>query len=299
MNIQQLEYIIAVDRYKSFSKAADACFITQATLSTMVKKLEEELDIIIFDRKKVPVVTTDSGREIIAQAIKATEFTQRIKEMAAHLSDKIEGEVNIGVIPTISGNLLPRILPELLLKYPKLQFYFQELTTHTIIQNIKNGSLDMGIISTPVETSDLITEVLYYEHLLVYGNIDKPDQLLIPEDIMNHQVWLLQEGHCLRDQIIHLCDLEPRNIKENLTFYPNTFDSLLNLTDTFGGLTLIPQLYYVDLPAERKKKVFRFKDPQPLREVSLVYQRPYVKQNISRMLVNEIKKNINYMNNIG
>ena len=289
MNIQQLEYIAAVDRYKSFSKAAEACFITQATLSTMVKKLEEELGITLFDRTINPVKTTDAGREIIDEGLKILAHTTNIKEIASNLQNKIHGDVYIGIIPTISGNLLPRILPYLLQTYPDLNFYFQEVTTNTLIQKIKNGELDLGILSTPVINNDLSGNVLYFEQLMVYGNLDKKVNSLIPEDIMNHQVWLLQEGHCLRDQIINLCDIKPSNIKQNLFFQPNTFDALLNLVDKFGGLTLIPELYYNDLPEFKKEKVIQFKTPQPVREISLVFQRPFVKQNIIKMLTNEIK----------
>jgi len=293
MNIQQLEYIAAVDRYKSFSKAADACYITQATLSTMVKKLEEELDIILFDRSINPVKTTDAGREIINESLKILAHTTNIKEIASNLQNKVQGDVYIGIIPTISANLLPRILPYLLSTYPDLNFHFQEITTNTLIQKIKNGELDMGILSTPLFNNDLNGHVLYFERLMVYGNLDKKINALIPEDMMNHEVWLLQEGHCLRDQIINLCDIKTSNIKQNLFFQPNTFDALLNLVDKFGGLTLIPELYFNDLPDFKKAKVIQFKYPQPVREISLVFQRPFVKQNIIKMLTHEIKTIVN------
>jgi LysR family hydrogen peroxide-inducible transcriptional activator len=131
-------------------------------------------------------------------------------------------------------------------------------------------------------------QVLYYEKLMVYGHIESNRKYLSPEDLTYHQMWLLKEGHCLREQIIDLCSLEPGNIKQNISFQPNTFDSLLNLVDKFGGLTLLPELYYKDLDKERKSKVMQFDAPYPVREVSLVYYRPFVKQRILQMLTSEI-----------
>lgn len=290
MNIQQLEYILALDQYKNFSRAAEACFVTQATLSTMVKKLEDELGVIIFDRKANPILTTDSGKKIIIEAKSIIDHTVKIKELAADINQKIEGELKIGIIPTISSSLLHRLLPTVLMKYPDLHFHFEELTTKTIIQHLKSGLLDIGILSTPIDQKEIEGEILFYEKLLVYGLINHDRKYLIPEDLINHHnVWLLKEGHCLREQIINLCELEPNSIKKNLSFQPNTFDSLLNLVDTFGGLTLLPQLYYNDLSNERKAKVTQFKSPHPVREVSIVYHRPYVKRKIISIISKEIK----------
>ncbi len=288
MNLQQFEYLIALDQFKNFSKAADACFITQATMSTMVKKLEEELGIVIFDRKANPLCTTDSGKEVIVEAKKILEHVQRIREKASNLNIEIEGEINLGIIPTISSSLLHRLLPDLLDKYPNLHFNIEELTTKTIIQHLKSGRLDAGVISTPIDNSEMEGQVLYYEKLMVYGHIESNRKYLSPEDLTYHQMWLLKEGHCLREQIIDLCSLEPGNIKQNISFQPNTFDSLLNLVDKFGGLTLLPELYYKDLDKERKSKVMQFDAPYPVREVSLVYYRPFVKQRILQMLTSEI-----------
>jgi LysR family hydrogen peroxide-inducible transcriptional activator len=294
MNLQQFEYILALDQHKNFSKAAEACFITQATLSTMVKRLEEELGVVIFDRKTNQILTTDSGKEIIQEAKKIIEHTSKIKEMASIVNQKIEGEITIGIIPTISSSLLHRLLPIILSKYPNLHFNIEELTTKTIVHQLKSGLLDVGIISTPIEQTDIEGMVLFYEKLMVYGLINSDRKYLIPEDLTNHHnFWLLKEGHCLREQIINLCELEPNSIKKNLSFQPNTFDSLLNLVDTFGGLTLLPQLFYNDLPPERKEKVTPFSPPYPVREVSIVYHRPFVKQKVIKMLFDEIKLMIN------
>lgn len=294
MNLQQVEYIVAVDKYKNFSKAADSCFVTQATLSTMVKKLESELDIVIFDRKTNPTITTDCGKLIIEESKKILYHIQKLKTTAAEIKGIIEGELIIGVIPTIAGNLLHRILPVLLEKYPKLKLTIKEMTTNNIISAIKNGELDCGIVSTPLTNHHEMEEIiLYYEKLLVYGQLsNSTNSFISPKDIKNEDVWLLEKGNCLSDQIINVCSLQSKKINSNLQFSPNSFESLINIVDNFNGLTLIPELYYHDLPEKRKAKVIDFQPPFPVREVGLIFHRPYAKIRLIETVSKEIKNAI-------
>lgn len=289
MNLQQLEYILALDRLKSFSKAAESCFITQATLSIMVKRLEDELDIIIFDRKTNPIITTDCGIEIIEEARKIIIHHNRLKQMASELKGKIEGELKIGIIPTIASNLLHRILPILLEKYPKLKLTVYEVTTSEVISRLKTADIDVGIVSTPLNTHDIEEEILYYEKLMVYGINQTNKKFITPKDIMNEKVWLLEQGNCLRDQIIDLCSINSKQLMSNLNFQPNSFDSLLNIVDKLNGLTLIPELYFLDLPNERRKNVFDFNAPYPVREISMIFHRPYAKLRLLETFAKEIK----------
>ena len=291
MNLQQLEYIVTVDKLKSFSKAAAACHVTQATLSTMVKKLESELELVLFDRKTNPILTTECGRDIIDEAHKVLRHSSRLKELASEARGVIEGELNIGIIPTIASNLLHRILPQFLSAYPKLKLNVREITTQHIIDQLRNGELDAGIASTPLREDQLEEDILYYEKLMVYGNTTSSEtRFLTPKDIADEQVWLLEEGNCLTDQVINICALNSRQMDSNLSFSPNSFDSLLNIVDNLNGLTLIPELYCKDLPAERQVKVRDFNPPYPVREVSLVYFRPYAKLRLISALSNEIRQ---------
>lgn len=290
MNIQQLEYIVAVDQFKNFSKAADHCYITQATLSTMIKKLEEELDVVIFDRKNNPVMTTDEGKQIVAQAVKILQETYYLKEIAKNNVHEISGTIKIGIIPTIANSLLPIVLMPLLKKYPELMIEMYEVTTNNILKQLKEGALDMGILATPLETEEIEEEILYYETLMVYGAMNKDTQFIIPEDIKRHKIWLLEEGNCLRNQVINLCSLKKKeNMPTNLKFDAHSFGTLLNMVDQLGGLTLIPELYYQTLTDERKEKVKFFKSPIPVREVSIVYYRPFAKKNTIDAIATEIK----------
>ena len=290
MNIHQLEYIIAVDRFKSFTKAAEHCHVTQATLSAMVKKLEEELDVVLFDRKQNPILTTDIGLDIIKESQLITSHSNLLKEKAKKGNTIIEGKIKIGIIPTIANSLLPKVIKKLITAYPKLHLEIIEITTNNIIKQLKEGSIDVGIMATPSNNEEIEEDILYYETLLVYGEISKKKKYLIPEEIKDHKIWLLEEGHCLREQFINLCSLKKKDLfPNNFSFEANSFDTLLNMVDEFGGLTLIPELYYQTLPANKKKKVSFFNSPVPVREVSMVYYRPYAKKRIISAVADVIK----------
>ncbi len=281
MNIHQLEYLLAVDKYKSFTKAADACHVAQATLSAMIKKLEEELGVVLFDRKSNPILTTDSGLKVLEDARKVVLHSQLISDKARALSGKIEGHISIAIIPTIANALLPLLVKPLLDTYPGLTLDITESTTSNILRQLKDGSLDLGILSTPLESDGIEHRLLYYESLMVYGQVDADKSYLIPDEIRKHRVWLLEEGHCLRAQFINLCSLKKNDsVLQNLKFEASSFDTLLNMVDSFGGLTLIPELYYLSLPEHKKRKVSFFDMPLPVREVSLVYHRPYAKRHL-------------------
>jgi LysR family transcriptional regulator, hydrogen peroxide-inducible genes activator len=293
MNLQQFEYIVALDNFKSFSKAAEHCYITQATLSTMVKKLEIELDTVIFDRTANPIITTDAGKEIVEEAKKILFHSQNLKQKTINSRGKTEGELKIGIIPTIAGSLLPRLLPVIFQKYPKFKLLIKEVTTQTIVQQLKSGELDAAIVSTPLEKEELEEEILYYEKLLVYGKLShSKTKFALPKDLNKEKVWLLEEGNCLSNQIINICSLNKKQLHENLDFKPTTFETLLNLVDKLSGLTLIPELYYLDLPEDKKSKVIDFQAPYPVREISIVFHRPYTKIKLVNALAKEIRQNI-------
>lgn len=294
MNLQQLEYIVALDTHKNFSKAAEVCFITQATLSTMVKKLEEELEIMIFDRKTSPVVTTECGQKIIIEAKKIVHQINQLKQISSEIKNTIEGELKIGVIPTIASNLLHRILPDLIKTYPLLKLDIYEITTNNIIQKLKNGEIDAAILSTPLKHNEFLKKVLYYENLFVYGNIKehKNKKYITTKEINNETVWLLEQGNCLTDQIINVCNLKEKELNKNIRFKPNTLETLVNMVDNFNGLTLIPELFYKDLSDARKSNVIDFIKPSPVREISLVYYYPYSKLKLIEAVEQFIKDKI-------
>jgi LysR family hydrogen peroxide-inducible transcriptional activator len=289
VNIQQLEYILAVDQFKSFSKAADYCHVTQATLSAMVKKLEEQLDIVIFDRKANPIATTENGREILVQAQQVVAHANALLSSSKAINQKIEGKVKVGIIPTIASSVLPLIMKPLVEKYPLLHLEIHEVTTNQMVKDLREGKLDVGILSTPISASDLETSLLYVEDLLLYGYISGGEKQISKLALSQQRIFLLQEGHCLRDQIIQLCDLKKnKSLPANLSVESNTFDTLLNLVDTFQGMTLLPSLYVRQLSESRRQHLLEIQDGSLRREVSICYYRPYAKWNIIRRLQKEI-----------
>lgn len=289
MNIHQLEYILAVDQFKSFSKAADYCHVTQATLSAMVKKLEEQLDIVIFDRKANPIATTENGREILIQAQQVVAHANALLSSSKAINQKIEGRVKMGIIPTIASSILPLIMRPLVEKYPMLHLEIQELTTNQLIKDLREGKLDVGILSTPIAANDLETSLLYVEDLRLYGHLASGEKQVGKLGLTQQRIFLLQEGHCLRDQIIQLCDLKKqKSLPANLSVESNTFDTLLNLVDTFQGMTLLPSLYIRQLNEHRKEHLLEITDGSLSREVSICYYRPYAKWNILERLQSEI-----------
>ena len=289
MNIQQLEYILAVDQFKSFSKAADYCHVTQATLSAMVKKLEEQLDVVIFDRKANPIATTENGREILVQAQQVVAHANALLSSSKAINQKIEGKVKLGIIPTIASSILPLIMKTLVDKYPTLHLEIHEVTTNQLVKDLREGKLDIGILSTPIAATDLETSLLYVEDLRLYGYLPSGKKSISKSELNQQRMFLLQEGHCLRDQIIQLCDLKKnKSLPVNLSVESNTFDTLLNLVDTFQGMTLLPALYARQLSETRMSQLVDIHDGSLRREVSICYYRPYAKWNIVRRLQSEI-----------
>ncbi len=289
MNIQQLEYILAVDQFKSFSKAADYCHVTQATLSAMVKKLEEQLDIVIFDRKANPIATTENGREILVQAQQVVAHANALLSSSKGIHQKIEGKVKLGIIPTIASSILPVILKHLVDKYPGLSLEIYEVTTNQLKKDLREGRLDIGILSTPIASLDLETQLLYVEDLYVYGHLVSKEKIVRKSDLAKQRFFLLQEGHCLRDQVIQLCELKKHKaLPANLSVESNTFETLINLVDTFQGMTVLPALYVNQLGEKRKQNMIELVDGTLSREVSLCFYRPYAKWNIINRLAEEI-----------
>jgi LysR family hydrogen peroxide-inducible transcriptional activator len=291
VNIHQLEYILAVDQFKSFSKAADYCHVTQATLSAMVKKLEEELDTVIFDRKANPIVTTENGLEILSQALQVVGHANALLDSSKSMNRKIEGKLKLGVIPTIASSLMSIILKSLMEKYPALLFEIYEQTTSQLMKSLLEGKLDIGILSTPIAASDLETELLYKEKLVLYGHLEQGKTSIKKAELNEQRMFLLQDGHCLRDQIIQLCELKKNKfLPTNLRFESNTFDTLLNLVDDFQGMTVLPKLYVDHLSEKRKSCIISLEDGSLEREVSLCYYRPYAKWNVIKRLSADIQE---------
>lgn len=304
MNIQQLEYLIAVDKYKHFGKAAQACFITQPTLSAMIQKFEDELDVKIFDRTTHPIRTTDAGAEIIKEAQKVIDSVMELKNKANFLNNILAGKLNLGIIPTVSSYVLPNEIFSFLKNNPQIELNIKEMTTESIIKALKSGELDAGIISTPYAAADeFYQDFLFNEELMLYSANQeagaRKDCFVVPEDIDVDKVWLLEEGNCLRTQFENICQLKENSLKpSNLEFLASNINTLIQMVDKVGGITILPEMGVEQLSIEQKQKVSRFIKPFPYREISLIYYKPTYKQKIIDELISEIRvsmeKRLNY-----
>lgn len=296
MNLQQLEYIVAVDMQRHFVKASEACFVTQATLSMMIKKLEEELGAIIFDRSKQPVVPTELGAKIISQAKVVLMETKKITEIIDCEKGEIAGNLKLGVIPTVAPYLLPLFLNKFLLKYPKVSIKINEFTTEQLMEKLINQEIDVAILATPLNNEQLLETPLYYEKFIAYtpGQPNfKNKKYLLPKDIDVNKLWLLEEGHCLRSQVVNLCELKKKTKElNNLEYEAGSIETLIKMTESDNGITIIPEMVLSNLSSEQYKNVYPFKAPEPAREVSIVTYRHFLKGAIIDAIKNEIVNSI-------
>ncbi|MBS1742366.1 MAG: LysR family transcriptional regulator [Bacteroidetes bacterium] len=283
MNLQQLEYVIAVDKYRHFAKAAEHCYVTQPTLSMMIQKLEEELELKIFDRNKKPVQPTKEGAEVIERAKELLLKAESLKEYAMHLKVETAGELHLGVIPTIAPYLLPMFLMKFTEAYPDLKVYIKEMLTGDIISKLKSGELDVGLLATPLSDHTLEERVLYYEEFYAYGSTgkQKKNKLLLPKEIDLNQLWLLEEGHCMRNQVFNLCELKKKDIhSDKLHYEAGSIETLINLVDNSHGITIVPYLATLLLKPAQQQQLQQFADPKPVREVSLVTMKNFPRKKL-------------------
>lgn len=293
MNIQQLQYIVAVDEHRHFQRAATACFITPATLSMMIKKLEEELNLIIFDRSKQPVVPTDAGIPVIQKAREILQYIHELESIAKNSGEDISGEIRLAIIPTLAPYLTHLFLPNLFAKYPNLKIRLYEWSTEQIIEALVHNRIDVGVAATPLKNNDIRETNLFYEQLVAFvASKEKAlnKRYIVAKDIDLSRLWLLEEEHCLRSQVQNLCSLKRKLHEETqLDFEAGSIDTLLNIVDINQGITVIPELVIHSLSAERKKQIRYFKAPVPVREISLLTYRHFVKEKVLKVLSDEIK----------
>ena len=293
ITLTQLEYIVAIDEYRHFATAAEKCFVTQPTLSMQIKKLEDELGVIIFDRSRQPVVPTDLGAKLIEQARMTLSATQRIKEIIQEEQQEVEGPLKNGIIPTLAPYLLPVFIGPYIRKYPAVKVEVEELVSEEIIRRLKRDMLDVGLFVTPYHDEKIVERPVFYEEMLVYAH---PDSELLKkkevghEDIVTSDIWMLGNGHCFRNQVVNLCEMSASQHKNlPFEFESNSLETLMRIVDVEGGFTLIPELALQYMSPEKKKQVRSIANTKPLREVSVIYSRHFTKQRLITLLCDEIK----------
>lgn len=291
MTIQQFAYIIAVDNERHFARAANACHVTQPTLSMMIQKLEEEMDLQIFDRSKQPVVPTEEGQLLIEQARIILQEVDKFKTLGEETKNSVSGELRVGIIPTLASYLMPLFISEFLRKYPLVKLIVEEINTETIIESLKKSRIDVGILATPLHEATLLEEPLFYEEFFLYTPQAQQKNYIVAEDINANELLLLEEGHCLRGQVINLCELR-RTEDKQLVYQSGSLETLIHLVDSQQGITILPELAANRLAKKRQKQLTRFQSPSPVREISLVKHRNYAKSRLIKVLGEEILANI-------
>ncbi len=296
MTLVQLQYIVAVDTWRHFATAAKKCFVTQPTLSMQIQKLEEELGVRIFDRSKVPAMPTEEGMAIIAQARDILREADRLVALAHEKKGELVGELKVGIISTLAPYLLPLFLKTFLKRFPGIRLTVTEFTTDVIVERLKKNVLDAGLLVTPLEANGISEHPLFYEEFVVYVSPHESaykKRYVLADDIDVRRLWLLEEGHCMRSQIMHLCELRTRVREENnFQYEAGSVETLKKLVETRNGITILPELALHDLTARQKKMVRHFKPPAPVREVSLATHRNFVKEKFLDALRDAILQSI-------
>lgn len=283
MTITQLKYVLAVAEHQNFTKAAEKTFVTQPTLSMQIQKLEDELEILIFDRSKKPIELTGVGKKIVEQARNIVNESERMQDVVDQEKGFIGGTFKLGIIPTIMPTLLPMFLKNFSNKYPKVQLKIEELNTDEIITKINDGYLDAAIAATPLDQAKIKERPLYYEPFV--GYIPENHRLASKEklevnDLDIDDILLLEDGHCFRDGIINLCKASKHGNTEKFQLESGSFETLVKLSNEGMGMTLLPYLHTLDIDSKQKKNLRYFKDPSPAREVSLIYSKSELKMQI-------------------
>lgn len=294
MTLQQLEYVMAVYRFKHFAKAADYCEVTQPTLSSMIQKLEDELGMKIFDRKQQPIQPTAAGRVIIEKAREVLEQADRLKATAEEEKQSLQGTFNLGVLPTIAPYLIPNFFPKLLKEHPEMDVRITEMKTAEMKQAIIQGDIDAGILARVEGLEGMECHSLFFEQFYAY--VAKGDKLIEKAtikatDLKGEYLWLLDEGHCFRDQLVKFCNLKSAS-RSKRAYNLGSIETFMRIVENGKGLTFIPELAIRQLSEAQKQLVRPFALPIPTREIVMMTSRDFIRKTILKLLIDEIRSSV-------
>lgn len=280
MTITQLQYVLAIAEQRNFTKAAEKCFVTQPTLSTQIQKLEDELEVIIFNRNKKPIELTEVGKQIVAQAKNIVSEAERIQDIVDQQKGFIGGEFRLGIIPTIMPTLLPMFLSNFIHKFPKVKLKIEELTTEEIITRLNDGHLDAAIVATPLTIDSIVERVLYFEPFVAYvppSHRLSSKAVISTTDLDLDDMLLLEDGHCFREGVINLCKPFKNNTEGKFQLESGSIETLIRLSNEGLGMTLLPYLHTLELKERLNTHLRHFEAPVPAREISIIYHKSELK----------------------
>ena len=292
MTLQQIEYMLAVYRYKHFAKAAEFCHVTQPTLSAMIQKLEEELGIRIFDRKQQPVGPTPIGKQILAQGREVLLSARKLKEIVEEAKHSLLGTFRIGILPTIAPYLIPRFFPQLMKKYPDMDVRITEMQTEEIKKALRHGDIDVGILALLDDMDAFDDTHLFYEQFFAY--VSREDalyrhQVIRTTDLKGEYLWLLDEGHCFSDQLVKFCQLKGAS-QSKKAYSLGSIETFMRMVESGKGVTFIPELSILQLNESQKEMVRPFAIPIPTRDIVMLTAKDFIRKTLREMLVKEIQK---------
>jgi len=287
MTITQLKYVIAVAEHQNFTVASEHCFVTQPTLSMQIQKLEDELDIQIFNRRKKPIQLTPVGEKIVEQAKTIVNESNRIHDIVDQQKGYIGGEFKLGIIPTVMPTLLPMFLKTFVKKYPKVNLVIEELTTEDIVKKLSDGHIDAALAATPLENEAIKERVLYYEPFVAF--IPENHRLHAQKEINSsdlelEDILLLEDGHCFKSSVINICNSFKKDTSSHFHIESGSFNTLIKLSKENMGMTLLPYLHTMDLSEDDQKYLRQFTAPAPAREVSLIFHKSQLKMQLIEAL---------------
>ena len=290
MTLQQLEYVLALEKTRHFVRAAELCGVTQPTLSAMIQKLEDELDCKIFDRSRQPIEVTEIGKQIIDQAQVIIYQANQLKESVRGEKNSLSGTLNLAIIPTIAPYLLPQFIATFKSMYPEILLKVSEMHTETIIEKLRIAEIDMAILSTPLDDPKILEVPLYYEKFVAYISPLEPiyeRTELSASDMPLDRLWVLEEGHCLRNQVFNFCNEKPH---QDSTYEAGSIDTLVKIVDMNGGYTVIPELHIELLSEKQKLNLREIVKPEATREISVVIRHDFVREGMLNAVAECIKK---------
>lgn len=285
MNIRDLEYICAVARQGSFTRAAEKVFVSQPTLTMQIQKLEFEHSVQIFERQGKAFIITDVGKKIIEKSEEILAKVKEIKEIAKNHQNPFSGELRIAAFPTLASYYFPKITNKFLKKFPDLKLLLVEEKTDEIIANLKSGEIDCAFLAMPINDDEFDCVELFEEEFLLAVNKDhdlaKLKRAVTNKDLANEQLMLLEDGHCLRDQALEACSLLG-SLKTRSDFAASSLETLIQMVEIGAGITMIPEI------AARKSKDIKYLKlaTKPTRKIGFYFR----KSSARKALLDEIKK---------
>ena len=294
MTLQQLEYVMAVYRLKHFAKAADDCNVTQPTLSSMIQKLEDELGVKIFDRKRQPIQPTQAGMKVIEEAWKVLNRAKKLRQTIDEERQTLTGTFEVAVLPTIAPYLIPRFFPQLMNEHPEMDVRITEMKTEDMRKALRRGTIDAGILARVDGLEEMNCTSLYREQFFAYVAEDDPlyvKEFIRPADLSGEYLWLLDEGHCFRDQLVKFCQLKSAALSKK-SYNLGSIETFMRIVENGKGVTFIPQLALSQLTKEQHRLVRPFAHTVPSRAIILMTSPNFIRHTLLRMLVDRIKESL-------